>query len=333
MPARPEAHKSLSVSVERWPIEGGFTISRGSKHEAVVVVATISKDRHSGRGECVPYARYGESVESVVRAIEDCAAPLAQGIDREGLSALLPPGAARNALDCALWDLEAKNLGRSVAELAGLPRLHAVQTALTISLGSPQDMAARARRAAEHPLLKLKLGGDGDEERLAAIREAVPHARLIADANEAWRPRDVKFLLAAAHAAGVELVEQPLPAGEDEMLQRIVRTVPVCADESVHDRASLGTIASRYDAVNIKLDKTGGLTEALATAAAARELGLKIVVGCMVATSLAMAPALLVAQGADWVDLDGPLLLARDRTPGLTYRSGEVLPPPRELWG
>jgi L-Ala-D/L-Glu epimerase len=333
MPARADAHKSLGVSVERWPIEGGFTISRGSKHEAVAVVATISKDRHSGRGECVPYARYGESVESVVRAIEDCAAPLAQGIDREGLSALLPPGAARNALDCALWDLEAKNLGRSVAELAGLPPLHAVQTALTISLGSPQDMAARARRAAEHPLLKLKLGGDGDEERLAAIREAVPHARLIADANEAWRPRDVKFLLAAAHAAGVELVEQPLPAGEDEMLQRIVRAVPVCADESVHDRASLGTIASRYDAVNIKLDKTGGLTEALATAAAARELGLKIVVGCMVATSLAMAPALLVAQGADWVDLDGPLLLARDRTPGLTYRSGEVLPPPRELWG
>ncbi len=249
------------------------------------------------------------------------------------LSALLPPGAARNALDCALWDLEAKVSGRSAAELAGLPPLHAVATALTVSLGSPEEMAARARQVAHHPLLKLKLGGEGDSERLAAIREAVPDARLIADANEAWRPRDVEFLLAAAHAAGVELVEQPLPAGEDELLQRIVRAVPVCADESVHDRASLGTIASRYDAVNIKLDKTGGLTEALATAAAARELGLKIMVGCMVATSLAMAPALLVAQGADWVDLDGPLLLARDRIPGLTYRSGEVLPPPRELWG
>ena len=333
MPAGPEAHKSLGVSVERWPIEGGFTISRGYKHEAVVVVATICNGRHSGRGECVPYTRYGESVDSVVGAIEDCAGPLAQGLGRKELRVLLPPGAARNALDCALWDLEAKVSGKSAAELARLPPLHAVETALTISLGQPQEMAARARQAAPHPLLKLKLGGDGDEERFAAIREAVPHARLIADANEAWRPRDVKFLLAVAHAAGVELVEQPLPAGEDEMLQRIVRTVPVCADKSVRDRASLGTIASRYDAVNIKLDKTGGLTEALATAAAARELGLKIVVGCMVATSLAMAPALLIAQGADWVDLDGPLLLARDRTPGLTYRSGEVLPPSRELWG
>jgi L-Ala-D/L-Glu epimerase len=333
MPALTEAYKSLGVSVERWPIEGRFTISRGSKHEAIVVVATVGNGRYSGRGECVPYARYGESVESVVRAIEGCAPPLAQGLDREGLSALLPPGAARNALDCALWDLEAKASGRSAAKLAGLPPLHAVVTALTVSLGSPEEMASRARHVAHHPLLKLKLGGEGDRERLAAIREAVPDARLIADANEAWRPRDVEFLLTAARAAGVELVEQPLPAGEDELLQRIVRAVPVCADESVHDRASLGTISSRYDAVNIKLDKTGGLTEALATAAAARELGLKIMVGCMVATSLAMAPALLVAQGADWVDLDGPLLLARDRTPGLTYRSGEVLPPPRELWG
>jgi L-alanine-DL-glutamate epimerase-like enolase superfamily enzyme len=208
-----------------------------------------------------------------------------------------------------------------------------VETALTLSLGSPHEMATRARQAAHHPLLKLKLGGDGDEERLAAIREAVPHARLIADANEAWRPRDLEFLLAAAHAAGVELVEQPLQAGDDDLLQRIVRAVPVCADESAHDRSSLAALASRYDAVNIKLDKTGGLTEALATAAAARQLGLKIMVGCMVATSLAMAPALLVAQGADWVDLDGPLLLARDRIPGLTYAFGEVLPPPPELWG
>jgi len=364
MPAWAEARKSLGVSVERWPIKGGFTISRGSKHEAVVVVATISERGHSGRGECVPYARYGESVESVARAIESCAPALAQGLGHEALRALLPPGAARNALDCALWDLEAKVSGKSAAELVGLDPLHAVETALTLSLGSPHEMATRARQAAHHPLLihavetaltlslgsphematrarqaahrpllKLKLGGDGDEERLVAIREAVPHARLIADANEAWRPRDLEFLLAAAHAAGVELVEQPLPAGDDDLLQRIVRAVPVCADESAHDRSSLAALASRYDAVNIKLDKTGGLTEALATAAAARQLGLKIMVGCMVATSLAMAPALLVAQGADWVDLDGPLLLARDRIPGLTYAFGEVLPPPPELWG
>ena len=333
MPAWAEARKSLGVSVERWPIKGGFTISRGSKHEAVVVVATISERGHSGRGECVPYARYGESVESVARAIESCAPALAQGLGHEALRALLPPGAARNALDCALWDLEAKVSGKSAAELVGLDPLHAVETALTLSLGSPHEMATRARQAAHRPLLKLKLGGDGDEERLVAIREAVPHARLIADANEAWRPRDLEFLLAAAHAAGVELVEQPLPAGDDDLLQRIVRAVPVCADESAHDRSSLAALASRYDAVNIKLDKTGGLTEALATAAAARQLGLKIMVGCMVATSLAMAPALLVAQGADWVDLDGPLLLARDRIPGLTYAFGEVLPPPPELWG
>jgi L-Ala-D/L-Glu epimerase len=333
MPARTEARKSLGVSAERWPIEGGLTISRGSKHEALVVVATISEGDHSGRGECVPYARYGESVESVVRAIEGCAAPLAQGLGRAELRALFPPGAARNALDCALWDLEAKVSGKSVAELAGLAPLHAVETAFTISLGSPQAMATRAKKAAHRPLLKVKLGGDADEERLAAMREAVPHTRLIADANEAWRPQDLECLLAAARAAGVELVEQPLPAGEDDMLQRIVRAVPVCADESVHDRASLKAIASRYDAVNIKLDKTGGLTEALATAAEARNLGLKIMVGCMVATSLAIAPALLVAQGADWVDLDGPLLLARDRIPGLTYAWGKFLPPPRALWG
>ena len=325
--------RSLSVTVERWPIKGSFSIARGSKREALVVVVTISEDGHAGRGECVPYARYGESVEGVVRAIEDCAAPLAEGLAREGLRDLLPPGAARNALDCALWDLEAKILGRSAAALAGLAPLHAVKTVLTISLSAPEDMARRARDAARYPLLKLKLGGDGDEERLAAVRDAVPHARLIADANEAWRPQDLDRLLAAAAEAGVELIEQPLPAGEDGMLRHVVRTVPICADESVRDRASLEAIASRYDAVNIKLDKTGGLTEALATAGLARELGLKLMVGCMVATSLAMAPALLVAQGADWVDLDGPLLLARDRVPGLTYRSGEVLPPPPELWG
>jgi len=325
--------RELGVAVERWPIRGEFNISRGSKREAVVVLATVRDGAFVGRGECVPYARYGESVEGVVQAIEACGPAIARGFDRAELQALLPPGAARNALDCALWDLEAKMLGTSAAELAGLAPLHAVETAFTISLASPEEMSARARDAAHYPLLKLKLGGDGDEERLAAVRQAVPDARLIADANEAWRTSNLERLLAAAKAARVELVEQPLPAGDDALLQHIARAVPVCADESVHDRASLATIAKRYDAVNIKLDKTGGLTEALATAAEARRLGLKIMAGCMVATSLAMAAALLLAQDAEWVDLDGPLLLERDRVPGLTYTSGTVMPVPAALWG
>jgi L-alanine-DL-glutamate epimerase-like enolase superfamily enzyme len=323
----------LAVQIERWPIRGGFTISRGSKQEAVVVVVTISDGGHSGRGECVPYGRYGESVEGVVGAIEACAPKVASGLSRAELAALLPPGAARNALDCALWDLEAKRSGRSAAALAGLPPLHPVTTAFTLSLGTPEAMAAKAREASAYPLLKLKLGGDGDEERLLAVREAVPQARLIADANEAWQPHDTESLLAVAATAGVELIEQPLPAGKDDLLARIERLVPVCADESVHDRASLAHLTGRYDAVNIKLDKTGGLTEALLVAQEARALGLKIMVGSMVATSLAMAPALLLAQDAEWVDLDGPLLLSRDRVPGLGYAGAFVSPPPPELWG
>jgi L-alanine-DL-glutamate epimerase-like enolase superfamily enzyme len=327
------APRSLAVNVERWPIAGSFTISRGSKHEAVVVVATIGQGSHRGRGECVPYARYGESVEAVVRCIEASAASIEAGLNREQLGALLPPGAARNALDCALWDLEAKLSGKSAAELAGVRPLHEVDTAFTISLGTPEAMAKAARAALGHPLLKLKLGGEDDEARLAAVRDAVPNARLIADANEAWAPQDLERLLHAAAASGVELVEQPLPAGVDDMLEGLARLIPICADESVHDRVRLEAIARRYDAVNIKLDKTGGLTEALATTAAARALGLKIMVGCMVATSLAMAPALILAQGADWVDLDGPLLLARDRVPGLVYAAGKVFPPMPSLWG
>ncbi len=324
---------SLAVRVERWPIAGAFAISRGSKREAVVVVAEVGDGTHIGRGECVPYARYGESVDGVAAAIEGCASHLVRGLSRAELASLLPAGAARNALDCALWDFEAKQAGRSVAALAGLGTLRSALTAFTISLDTPEAMAAKARAAVAYPLLKLKLGGAGDEERLAAIREAVPQARLIADANEAWQAHETESLLAAAAAAGVELVEQPLPAGEDAVLAQIARPVAVCADESVHDSASLEGLAARYDAVNIKLDKTGGLTEALATAERARVLGLKIMAGCMVATSLAMAPALLIAQDADWVDLDGPLLLARDRVPGLIYEGGMVLPPPRELWG
>jgi L-alanine-DL-glutamate epimerase-like enolase superfamily enzyme len=323
----------LSVRTERWPIRGAFTIARGSKREAAVVVAEIGDGTHRGRGECVPYARYGESLEGVVAAIESCREAVAQGLDPVVLASLLPPGAARNALDCALWDLAAKQSRQGVAALAGLPSLHPVPTAFTISLGDPSTMAAQAREAGAHPLLKLKLGGAGDAERLAAVRAAVPDVRLIADANEAWQAHETESLLAATATADVELVEQPLPAGDDALLGEIAHPVPVCADESVHDRTSLEGLADRYDAVNIKLDKTGGLTEALRVAECARALDLKIMVGSMVATSLSMAPALLVAQDADWVDLDGPLLLEHDRDPGLIYESGMVFPAPPELWG
>jgi L-alanine-DL-glutamate epimerase-like enolase superfamily enzyme len=323
----------LAVSVERWPIRSGFTIARGAKHEAVVVVATIWTGPHSGRGECVPYAHYGESVEAVAAAVGACAGAVADGLSRPDLSGLLPPGAARNALDCALWDVAAKRSGESAASLAGLSPLEPMLTALTISLSTPEAMAEAARKAATFPLLKLKLGGEGDAERLRAVRAAVPRARLIADANEAWQPHETESLLAVAAAQGVELIEQPLPAGSDALLSQIARPVPVCADESVHDRASLDALLGRYDAVNIKLDKTGGLTEALLLAERARALGLKIMVGSMVATSLAMAPALLVAQKADFVDLDGPLLLVRDRVPGLAYHGAMIHPPRPELWG
>jgi L-alanine-DL-glutamate epimerase-like enolase superfamily enzyme len=323
----------LRATVERFPIAGGFTISRGSKHEAVVVVAALGDGTHEGRGECVPYARYGETVEGVKAAIEGCAGALAEGLTRAELQALLPAGAARNALDCALWDFEAKRSGKRVGELLCLPPLRPVTTAYTVSLGSPEAMAEKAREASAYPLLKLKLGGQGDAERLSAVREAVPETRLIADANEAWQPHEAESLLAAAARAGIELVEQPLPAGNDGVLGEIARPVPVCADESAHDSASLDKLVARYDAVNIKLDKTGGLTEALRTAERARALGVKIMVGSMVSTSLAIAPALLLAQNADFVDLDGPLLLERDRVPGIAHEGARLYPPEPALWG
>ena len=323
----------LAVKVERWPIAGGFTISRGAKHEAVVVVASVSDGGHHRPGRMralCPLRRERRGRGGGHRGLRPGGRA---GLSRAELAGLLPAGAARNALDCALWDLEAKRAGRSAASLAGLPPLRPVLTAFTLSLGTPEAMAEAARRAHGYPLLKLKLGGAGDVERLRAVRAAVPRARLIADANEAWQPHETDSLLAEAAAAGVELVEQPLPAGDDDLLARLARPIPVCADESVHDRASLDALADRYDAVNIKLDKTGGLTEALLVAERARALGLKVMVGSMVATSLAMAPALLLAQGADFVDLDGPLLLAADRAPGLAYDSGMVFPPDPALWG
>jgi L-alanine-DL-glutamate epimerase-like enolase superfamily enzyme len=324
---------SLRVKVERWPIAGTFSISRGAKTEAVVVVAELTDGRACGRGECVPYARYGETVEAVTSAIEAMGGELARGLDRAVLQRLMPPGAGRNALDCALLDLEAKRSGRPAYALFGLQPPQPLVTAYTISLASPEAMAQAAAQAAARPLLKVKLGGHGDPARIAAVRRAAPAAQLIVDANEGWEPDDLVGNLAACADAGVTLVEQPLPAGRDDALATIKRAVAVCADESVHARDSLSALIGKYDAVNIKLDKTGGLSEALALAAEAERLGLRLMVGCMVATSLAMAPAVLLAQRASVVDLDGPLLLARDRTPGLRYDGSLVYPPTPDLWG
>jgi L-alanine-DL-glutamate epimerase-like enolase superfamily enzyme len=323
----------LVARIERWPIAGAFTISRGAKTEAITVVAEVSQGGHTGRGECVPYARYGETPEATLAAILSMREGLRKGLDRHALQDALRAGAARNALDCALLDLEAKISGRRAWELLGRPAPRACTTAFTISLGTPDAMAAATAKAANRPLLKIKLGGDGDADRIAAVRKEAPESELIVDANEAWTPGNLEQNLAACKAVGVTLVEQPLPAGHDEALAGIRRRVAVCADESVHDRASLDGLRERYDAINIKLDKTGGLTEALATADAAQALGFEIMVGCMVATSLSMAPAMLLAQQARFVDLDGPLLLAGDRDGGLRYDGSTVYPPDPALWG
>lgn len=323
----------LTVAVERFPIAGAFTISRGSRTEAVVVVATLEEGDVRGRGECVPYARYGESVESVAAALEEQTGWIAGGGSRFDLADRMKPGAARNALDCALWDFEAKRTGRPAHELAGLSAPGPVTTAYTLSLGDPEAMEEAARNAAHRPLLKVKLGGEGDPERIAAVRRGAPDSRLIVDANEAWRAETIEANLAACAAAGVALIEQPLPADEDGLLAEIPRTIPICADESLHDRAGLDALAKRYDAINIKLDKAGGLTEALKLAHEARARGFEIMVGCMVGSSLAMAPAMLLAHHAAYVDLDGPLLLARDREPGLRYEGSTVYPPLPDLWG
>jgi len=325
--------RKLTIAVERFPIAGTFTISRGAKTEAVVVTATVSDGATTGRGECVPYARYGESVESVSAAMESARARIEAGCDRAELQSLLPAGAARNALDCALWDFDAKRLNVRAFQMAGLHRVSPATTAYTISVGTPEAMAAAAEKAAARPVLKIKLAGAGDPERIAAVRRAVPDAQLIVDANEAWSEDDLEGHFTACAAAGVALVEQPLPAGRDGALARVKRPLPVCADESVHDRAGLAALRDRYDAVNIKLDKTGGLTEALALAAEAERLEFSIFVGCMVGTSLAMAPAMLLTPRAQFVDLDGPLLLARDRSPGLVYEGSLVHPSLAELWG
>lgn len=324
---------TYSVDVESWPIAGSFVISRGARTEAHVVIVTMTDGSSTGRGECVPYARYGETVEGVVATIRAELDSFSGQRDRDALRHAMPPGAARNAIDCALWDLEAKQSGVSVASQLGLTSPRALLTAYTLSLGTPESMEEAARIAAHRPLLKVKLGGDGDRARIAAVRRGAPKSRIIVDANEAWSEENFDINMRACVEANVELIEQPLPAGRDDWLRNAERPVPVCADESLHVAADLGHLADSYDAINIKLDKTGGLTEALRLRAEARAHGFALMVGCMVGTSLAMAPAVLLAQDAAFVDLDGPLLLARDRSPGLVYEGSLVSPPAPALWG
>ena len=329
--------RTLDVAVERWPIAGGFTIARGTKTEALVVVVRVACEGQVGSGECVPYARYGESVPGVVAALRAQRGALAAGLDRQALQHALPAGAARNALDAALWCLEARRAGRPVWQLAGLPPPRPVVTAYTLSLAEPAAMAAAAARASGRPLLKVKLGGpaggEGDDERIAAVRAAAPAATLIVDANEAWCEATLERRLVACAAAGVALVEQPLSAGDDAVLEGYVSPVPLAADESFHGLPTLDTVARRYACVNLKLDKTGGLSAALELAAAVRARGLDLMLGCMVGTSLGMAPAFLLAGLARWVDLDGPLLLARDRADGFRYAGSVMQPLASDLWG
>lgn len=324
---------SLRIADERWPIKGAFTIARGAKTEAHVVTAHLSDGWAAGRGEATPYGRYGETVESVLAQMASVREAMEAGADRAVLQTLAPPGAARNALDCALWDLEAKRSGLTAAVLAGLTRFDPVKTAYTLSLDTPEAMAEAARGQARRPMLKLKIGGPDDLSRVEAVRAAAPRTRLIVDANEALDFDALRRLAPDLARLDVMLVEQPLPAGADEDLEGWDSPVPLCADESIHSRAELADCARRYACVNIKLDKAGGLTEALALKAEAQARGLEVMAGCMVATSLAMAPAMLIAQGAAFVDLDGPLLLERDREPGLTYRGSMIEPPSPALWG
>ena len=319
----------ITVTPDTFRLAQVFTISRGSRTEAKVLTVRIADGFISGWGECVPYARYDESLESVTAQIEGLSGP----VTRQALYDLLPAGAARNAVDCALWDLEAKKAGKRVWELAGLPEPGPEITAYTLSLDTPEAMQAQAAKNAFRPLLKIKLGTPDDMVRLEAVRAGAPKSTIIVDANEGWSAEVYADLAPHLVRLGVALVEQPLPAGEDEALIGMDRPVPVCADESAHDRASLPKLKGKYDVVNIKLDKTGGLTEALALREAALAEGYKVMVGCMVGSSLAMAPACLVAQGAMVTDLDGPLLLAEDREHPLLFDEAGVHPSSAELWG
>jgi L-alanine-DL-glutamate epimerase-like enolase superfamily enzyme len=324
----------MEARIETWPVAGSFVIARGAKTQVELLVVEISRDGRRGRGEATPIYYHGEDAGSVRAQARAAAHAIADGAGRADLLALMPRGAARNAVDCALWDLEAKIAGRPAWSLAGLARPEPVQSAFTISLGEPARIERDAREAAaRYPLLKLKLAGEGDLDRVAAVRRGASGARLIVDANESWTGRDIAAEAAALLPFGVELIEQPVKAGEDHLLDGLDPPIPLCADESCQDRADLGRCIGRYRAINIKLDKAGGLTEGLALAAAARAAGLDLMVGCMLSTSLGIAPALLAAQSARWVDLDGPLLLARDRDPAIRFDGGVAQPPDAALWG
>ncbi|WP_128254848.1 N-acetyl-D-Glu racemase DgcA [Falsirhodobacter deserti] len=319
----------IDVLAETFPLAQVFTISRGSRTETRVITVKITRGGITGWGECLPYARYDETLDSVADQI----ATLPDNVTRAQLQGLLPAGAARNAVDCALWDLEAKATGKRVWELAGLSAPGPEITAYTLSLDTPENMRAAAAKNAHRPLLKIKLGTEGDMPRLEAVRAGAPNTKIIVDANEGWTAEVYSDLAPHLVRMGVALVEQPLPAGKDDMLAEIARPLPVCADESCHNRASLPHLKGKYDVINIKLDKTGGLTEALDLKRAALAEGYGLMVGCMVGTSLAMAPALLVAQGALVTDLDGPLLLAEDRMHPLTFDQAGVHPSDAKLWG
>tara|TARA_R110000824_G_scaffold390760_17_gene588004 strand:- start:41235 stop:42218 length:984 start_codon:yes stop_codon:yes gene_type:complete len=326
--------RDISIEIEAWPIAGAFTISRGSKTQADVITVTIREGEHVGRGECVPYGRYGETLNDVAASIKNIGKALADGMTREELQRTMTRGAGRNAVDCALWDLEAKQAGRPAWELAGLHAPTQRATAYTLSLDTPDAMKAMAIKNADRPLLKLKLGGsDEDIARVAAVREGAPNAALIVDANEGWTPDTVLPMAHELARFGVALIEQPLPAREDEALRGLETPIPFCADESAHGLEGMTRLVGLYDYINIKLDKTGGLTEALSVVRCAKRRNLKIMVGCMVATSLAMAPAMLIAQDAEFVDLDGPLLLSKDRPNGITYEGSMMMPPSQGLWG
>lgn len=321
--------RTVDVQLDTFPLSEVFTISRGSRSEARVLTVKITQDGKTGWGECVPYGRYGETIESVsaqIRAIDP-------KTDRLELQRTVPAGAARNAYDCALWDLEAKQTGKRAWELAGLAAPGPEITAFTLSLDTPDNMRLSAHRNRHRPLLKVKLGTSDDVARVQAVRAGAPHAGIIVDANEGWTADIYADLAPHLVDLGVILVEQPLPAGQDSYLAEIERPLPVCADESVHDRASLKSLVGKYDVVNIKLDKTGGLTEALALKTAAQQHGFDVMVGCMVGSSLAMAPAVLLAQGALVTDLDGPLLLAKDRDDALQFDKAGVHPSTATLWG
>jgi len=322
----------VKIYTRSWPIRGSFTISRGSKTQVDVVIVEVSDNGIIGRGECVPYARYHESIESVLVSINSIKKQIETGLSRENLQTLLPAGAARNAVDCALWDLECKQAGESIWDKLNAAPIP-LETAYTLSLDTAKNMYESARENAHRPLLKLKLGGVGDLERVSAVRRGSPKAKIIVDANESWTAQIYQTLVPEFVKLKVAMIEQPFPAGEDDILVDLDHPIPICADESCHDRSSLSTVIGRYEMINIKTDKTGGLTEALALKAAAQTAKLDIMIGCMLASSLSMAPAFVVAQGAKIVDLDGPLLLSKDIEDKFIYQENKMLPCTAKLWG